>query len=133
MQDPSEASEDAVHLAVPARASFLRLLRVTAATAAAEHGCCYDHLDDVRLAIGELAAAVMDAARRDATLHVDLELTADGLAAHGRVLARDGSASLTDVGRLLLGTVADEHWVGREGDEVVFDLRMGLPTPHAQG
>lgn len=118
---------DRLHLVMPARACFLGPLRGATATAAAEWGCSHERLDDVRLAIGELAAAVVGAARADSTLHVEVEVGSQGLTAHGWALASEQDATLTELARLLLATVAPQHHrVGCRGDAVLFDLVMDL-------
>lgn len=115
-----------IHVDVPAEEGFLRLLRMTTASAVADHVGTLPRLDDVRLAVGELAAGVVAVAEADRMLHMDIRVTHDQLVVHGRVAGSTGSPGLSEVGELLVATVSSDHTLGRDGDDLVFDLGMAI-------
>lgn len=58
-------SPDRVEITVPLRSAYLSTLRTMAATLGADAGFSIDEIDDVRLGIGEVVAALLDAASAD--------------------------------------------------------------------
>lgn len=100
----------------------LRLLRVSAAAASAEVLDDYRRLDDLRLAIDELAVAVIRAAPPGERLHVMVRAEADGVHLEGRVRADGDVPALSDVGEMLVATVSRSHHLGRDGADLVFEL-----------
>lgn len=123
LSDPSGAI-DVVHLDVPADVRYLRLLRVSAAAASAEMVLDLQRLDDLRLAIDELAAAVIATARPGSRLRVSIRAAPRTVVLQGRTSVDGALPALSDVGEMLVATVCRSHGIRREGDEVVFDLEM---------
>lgn len=112
-----------VRVEVPARPQYLRLLRVTAAAAAADEAdeaVGYQRLDDVRLAIDELAAGAIAVAPPDEVLRVDISMQAGRLEVRGRLRGGDRAPALSIPGRHLMATVCPEHDLGIDHGEVVF-------------
>ena len=120
-----------IQLAVPADEPFLRVLRVTAATAVADRTDMAG-LDDVRLAIDELAAGVIQAAPPGEVLHVDMHVGPRDLSVRGQVHADGHTPTLSDVGELLVQTICRAYEIRRTDDGLVFSFTMDLaPTAPA--
>lgn len=113
---------------VPAHARFLHVLRVAAASASIEVLDDFRAVDDLRLAIDELAAAALETAHADARLEVELWAEGRTLHVRGRVAADGQAPSLSDIGRLLVASVTRSHRLEREGEAVVFELAVGPGT-----
>ena len=129
MADVSTATGTAtIRLAVPADEPWLRVLRVAAATAVADR-TDMARLDDVRLAIDELAAAVIDAAPPGELLHVDLQVGPRTLSGRGHVRADGGDPMLSRVGELVVGTICRTYEVRYEGNAAAFSFTMELAPP----
>lgn len=111
---------------VPADARFLQVLRVAAAAACAEALGDYQRVDDLRLAIDELAAAAITSADDDGRLHVEVWTTGDAVHVHGRVPADGRDPALGEIGTMLLSSVSRQHRIARVGDDVVFELVVAL-------
>ena len=115
-----------IRLEVPARAAFLRLLRLTAAAAVADAAIPLERVDDVRLAVDELAASVIAATPPGETLRVDIEARPGELSVEGRVRAGPRAPALSTVGRQLLATTCREHQLGRDRGDLVFRVAVDL-------
>ena len=114
-----------MHLDVPADTRFLHVLRVAAATASIEVLHDFRAVDDLRLAIDELAAAAIATAGPDARLAVELWAANATLHVRGRVRADGETPALSDIGQLLVTSVTRSYRLAREGDEIVFELVVG--------
>ena len=119
-----------IRLAVPADEPYLRVLRVAAATAVADR-TDMARLDDVRLAIDELAATVIDAAPPGELLHVDLQVGPRTLSGRGHVRADRGDPTLSRVGELVVGAICRTYDVWCEHDALAFSFTMDLAPPPA--
>lgn len=66
-QSPVATSKqsDRIEISVPLRSAYLSTLRTMAATLGADAGFSIDEIDDVRLGIGEVVAALLDVASGD--------------------------------------------------------------------
>ncbi len=117
-----------IRLEVPARPAFLGLLRVTAAAAIAD-AAAFPDLDDVRLAIDELAAGAIADAPPDEVLRVDIDVRPGELVVRGRLRAGARTPSLSTIGRQLVSTVCADHTLGRDRDDIVFDFTMAVGAP----
>jgi hypothetical protein len=107
-----------VTVTIPARSSFIGLARVTATSMGAELDLDVDALDDLRLALNELVAALIEVADEDATIAVEYTLADDGLTVSGRLSAGQG-ATLDELSRQILGVVTDSYHL----DGATFALR----------
>lgn len=128
----------AVHLSVPAATANLRLVRLVAASMATDLDFGVDEIEDVRVAVDELAAVLLEADPgatggvdspdgRDGR-QLDVRLVADGatLEVHGSCPApTDGSPALHDVAAELLSLLIDEYEVGADDGRWWFRLRRG--------
>jgi serine/threonine-protein kinase RsbW len=102
-----------VHLVIPASSRYLRLARLTAAGLAGDLGYPVDAIEDLRIAVDELCAAIIE----DTAIPTTLELTyreAEGsLVVEGTCRARSTNApDLHSVARELLNMLADEYSIG---------------------
>ncbi|HVA74154.1 MAG TPA: hypothetical protein VNF71_06280 [Acidimicrobiales bacterium] len=112
---------DQVRLTVPAMPEFLRLARVTAAGLAGRLGFSYDEVEDLRLAIDEMCFGLTGPTGRRGTVELVYTMLGDGLVVEGRGQFVDDitPVGLTDLSRVILGALVDEH-----------DLGPGPPAPH---
>ena len=114
---------DAVRLTIPAEARYLRLARLAAAGLAGDLGYSMDAIEDLRIAVDELCAAVIE----DAAPGVELTITyreVDGaLVVEGECDdAEAPPAELHAVARELLAMLADEYEVGSNAVGRTFRL-----------
>lgn len=112
---------DEVRLLVPAFPEFLRLARVTAAGLAGRLGFSYDEVEDLRLAIDELCFGLTGPTGRRGTVELRYVMLDDGLEVEGKGRFVDDitPVGLTDLSRVILGALVDEH-----------ELGPGPPAPH---
>ena len=109
-----------VELRLPADPHLLRVARVTVASVAATLPFTLTDIEDLRIAVDELAALVIDGSSPDATLV--LEITADdhGVSVVGRVAGAGPMPDLHPVARELLSMVAGDHELRTDGDDRTF-------------
>jgi serine/threonine-protein kinase RsbW len=106
-------AEPKVHLTIPASSRYLRLARLTAAGLAGDLGYPVDAIEDLRIAVDELCAAIIE----DTPPSDELELTYSeeegGLVVEGICRARSNKApELHSVARELLNMLADKYSIG---------------------
>lgn len=117
MSSPERRHAD---LSIPADVRLLRVARVTAASLAAELPFTVGDVEDLRVAVDELAAAVIDGCPADAVLGLHFEVDEDALVVTGRVAGAGAVPELHSVALDLLGLVADGHEIGTDGEDRVF-------------
>ena len=125
------AATPAVRLVIPAEARYLRLVRLTASGFAGDLDYGTDALEDLRIAVDELCAAIIDGSADGAELtvsyrEVDGVLLVDGV-------CDDASSSppeLHAVARELLAMLADEYEFGVDGAGRTFRM---VKRPRANG
>jgi serine/threonine-protein kinase RsbW len=99
-----------VHLTIPATARYLRLARLTAAGLAGDLGFPVDAIEDLRIAVDELCAAIIDGVPATASLDLVYQEAGGGLQVEGRCQGGQGSLpELHGVARELLDMLADEY------------------------
>jgi serine/threonine-protein kinase RsbW len=117
-------TSDEVELSFPASARYLRVARLTASSLAADLGFDVDAIDDVRVAVDELCALLLDdddtgPAPRDESgrpIKVSFGLAGGAISARAsREMATDAPPTLDPIARELLAVVTDEHAVIHEG------------------
>jgi hypothetical protein len=118
------AASDEVQLVVPARPEFLRLARVTAAGLAGRLGFNYDEVEDLRLAIDELCFGLTGPTGRPGTVELRYLIGDGALVVEGRGHFVDDVApvSLTELSRVILSALVDEHSLGPGPDGPGFRL-----------
>lgn len=112
-----------VRLTVPAEPRFLRLARLTAAGLAGDLGYGVDAIEDLRIAVDELCAAVIQDADPTAELTVTYREDHGALVVEGR--CDDTSAPLPElhaVAQELLAMLADEYVVAGDATGRTFRL-----------
>lgn len=107
-------------LIIPSDVASLRVLRVTAAAAASDVIEDMDALDSLRLAVDELAVAVIEAARVDSSLELEVECQQDEVRVTGRAAGAGVSPELSDVGTTLVASGTTRYGLLEEGDTVAF-------------
>ena len=124
------AADPKVQLVIPATSRYLRLARLTAAGLAGDLGFPMDAIEDLRIAVDELCAAVIE----DTTASAELELTYSqhhgGLVVEGTCRARSANApDLHSVARELLNMLADEYSIGAIDGHKNFRLVKYAESP----
>lgn len=113
---------DSTVLALPADARGLRTIRLVAASLADDAGLDFEDVEDVRLAVDELCALVIDAAAASARLKIRFSVEPGRISVVGDCALPDG-ASAPELPRLsaeILAAVADDHRLGVEHGECHF-------------
>ena len=118
------APSDEVRLVVPARPEFLRLARVTAAGLAGRLGFSYDEVEDLRLAIDELCFGLTGPTGRHGTVELVYVIDEGALIVEGigHFLEDIAPIMLTDLSRIILGALVDEHDLSSEPNGPHFRL-----------
>jgi hypothetical protein len=111
---------DEVRLSVPARAPYLRIVRLVAADSASRAGFDWETVEDFRLAVDELAHTVMSVTEGDLVI---VFRSADGhVKVSGRARSRTPSVQLVveELSERILVSLADHHNVCTEDGEITF-------------
>lgn len=122
---PDHPASSVVRVDVPADEQFLQFLRVSAAAACRDLVDDLDQLDDIRLAVDELAVGVIRVAPPGQRLLVTIETAPTALTITGRVAADGEPPVLSDVGAMLVSSISQSYRLAREDDELVFELVLG--------
>ena len=102
-----------VHLSIPATSRYLRLARLTAAGLAGDLGYPVDAIEDLRIAVDELCAAIIEDTAGTTELALTYHETNGTLVVEGTCKARSANApELHGVARELLNMLADEYSIG---------------------
>ena len=124
------SSPQPVRLSVPAESRYVRLARLAAAGVATEAGFDVDGVEDLRVAVNEMFALLVDDAE-DPVGTVDLRFGVDGdtVSVEGE-RALDGPApSMEDLALEILRVVVDEHEFEASDGRRRFTLRKrAIPT-----
>lgn len=115
-----------VTLEVPARTDHLHLLRLNVAAIA---GVAFDldDVEDVKIAIEELAAALVVVESADETLHVDIACEHGILTVSGRRRIQEAEAiELPEFVPTILDALVDEYSFSSSGDEARFRFEKQL-------
>ncbi len=118
----ADADETPVRLQIPARPRFLRLARLTAAGTAGELGFSLEAIEDLRVAVDEVCAILIDGVEGGAELSLTYIATDDGLVIEGECENPNGVPEVHPVARELLAMMADDYSVYEAGGVVSFRL-----------
>lgn len=122
-QAPSGTSEQPVRLLIPATPRHLRLARVTASTMAAELDFGLHDIEDLRVAVDELSALLIEDCPTGAVLELELQAVGGALRVTGHVAAPGlPAAELHPVARELLDLLGGEYAVEPADGERTFEL-----------
>jgi len=124
---PDDLSETPViRLTIPASSANLRLARLVAASLAADLEFDVEEIEDVRVAVDELAAMLLREGGPQGLPGLSLEFTAEG----GVLLVRgegeapeEGDPEVHAVAAELLGLLTDSYACGRDGSRWWFEMR----------
>ncbi|HRW36459.1 MAG: hypothetical protein KDB04_00145 [Acidimicrobiales bacterium] len=124
-------AERPVVLEVPADPRLLRVARVAVASVAAELPLTLQDVEDLRVAVDELAAALIEGCGPDATLRLEVAVDGDAIDVRGQVAGAGPLPALHPVAQDLLGLVAPGHELGDDGRDRTFRLRRraAVATP----
>lgn len=109
-----------VVLQLPADPALLRVARVTVASVAAALPLTLQDVEDLRVAVDELAAVVIDGCDPDVTLSIEVAVVDGAVVVSGRVVGVGPAPELHPVAVDLLGLVAPDHELGSDGDDRWF-------------
>jgi serine/threonine-protein kinase RsbW len=111
-----------IRVTIPARSRFLRIARLTAAGVASDLGFDLRDLEDLRVAVDEMCAVVIEAAEPGVELELLYRAEGDSLVIEG-TCAQDGEAAdIHPIARELLTLTADEFHVEADGTTRHFRL-----------
>ena len=107
---PADApTADVVELKLPASPRYLRLARLTAAGMAGDLGFDMESLEDLRVAVDELCAAVIEGVEDSAILQLQYQSLGRGIRIDGQIVAPGPRVELHPVAEELLRMVADQY------------------------
>ena len=113
-----------VILTFPARAEYIRLVRLVASGMVARAGFTIDDIEDLRIGVDELCSLLVDHARPDADVTVRFHVDSDVIVVDAETTASvEGDVSLDELSRHILKVAVDEHRVERIGAVVSVSLR----------
>jgi hypothetical protein len=118
-----------VVLQLPATTALLRVARVTVASVAADLPFTLQDVEDLRIAVDELAAVVIEGCDQDEVLRLEITVQGDGVAVEGRVAGVGDVPELHPVAVDLLGLVAPGHELATEGADRVFRFVKRAAVP----
>jgi serine/threonine-protein kinase RsbW len=116
------ADENPVRLVVPAQARFLRLARLTAAGIAGDMGFGLEAIEDLRVAIDEVCAILIERAADDSQLDLTYKVSDGGLVIEGSCRNPGAVPELHPVAAELLAMTADDYAVDAADGVVSFRL-----------
>ncbi len=113
-----------VELVIPSSPRYLRLARLTAAGLAGDLGFGVEAIEDLRVSIDELCAALIDGLDDTAALALTYREVDGSLEVEGRCPANGaGRPELDAVATELLAILADSYALDVDGDDRTFRLR----------
>ena len=121
----SDGHNDRIKVNIPASPAYLRVVRLISADLASRLRFTLDEIEDLKIAVDELAAYLTGSQGRDGTLQITFEVTADKLQISGRGDFAPGTkvrTDLTDFSRTILETVADSASLEQENGAPTFSL-----------
>lgn len=125
----STLAGETITLTVPAALEFVRIVRLTASGVASRLGFDVEDVEDLRVAVDELASIVVDHATAGDLLEVVFSVAGGTLRIEGRVPAQPESGpSLDDLTSQILAAVVDTYEVESDGGHVRFSCDRKLPA-----
>ena len=116
---------DTITVRIPAAPRFLQVVRLVAAGLASRLRFTIDDIDDLKIAVDELAAYMTGSQGRDGILEITFAVEGDRIEIRGTgKFAGDVSirTDLTEFSRQILTTVADEAWLQQDNGIPRFGL-----------
>lgn len=120
-----------VELNLPADPHLLRVARLTVASVAADLPLTLEDVEDLRIAVDELAALAIEGCGPDDTLQLRIVADAHAVTVSGRVVGAGPFPPLHPVAAELIAMVAVDHELGADGADRTFRFtkRAQVPTP----
>lgn len=118
-----------VVLELPATNALLRVARVTVASVAADLPFTLQDVEDLRIAVDELAAVAIEGCSEGDVLRLEITATGEGVTVVGRVAGVGPVPELHPVAIDLLGLVAPGHELGTEGADRTFRFAKRAAVP----
>ena len=113
---------DKVSISIPASPQYLQVVRLIAAGLASRLTFTIDEIEDLKIAVDELAAYLTGTQGREGTLEIEFGIENDRIEIKGTGKFAPGDkirTELTEFSRQILKTVADD---------AVLELNDGLPS-----
>jgi serine/threonine-protein kinase RsbW len=119
--------QDEVQLAVPAALEYVRIVRLTGSGVASRLGFDVDEIENLRVAIDELASMVVEFAS-DGVLDISFFTTNGELRIEGSAPVRPGvEVAVEDLTAQILKAVCDEYALRADNGNVRFSYVRRLP------
>jgi hypothetical protein len=122
MEDAKGSNDDTVTLTIPGHAMYLRLARLAAADTGARAGLSVADLEDLRIAVDELAYALIGAENSREPLTLRYLASEGAVEIDGACSVNGGSSELSQLARTIVGAIADEHEIHDDGETRRFRL-----------
>lgn len=116
---------ETVSIRIPASPQYIQVVRLVASGLAARLKFTIDDIEDLKIAVDELAAYLTGNQGREGTIQVAFNLTDDGIEIAGRADLAAGQKvrpDLTEFSRMILDTVADSASLELDDGAPVFKV-----------
>ena len=116
---------DTVSIRIPALPAYIQVVRLVAAGLASRLKFTLDEIEDLKIAVDELASYVIGSQGRDGTLEIRFSILEDALEIHGEGhLSGDPKVrtELTQFSRVILDSVADSASLQQLDGVPTFEL-----------
>jgi serine/threonine-protein kinase RsbW len=120
-------TDDAIELTLPAETRHLRLVRLAASGFTADLGAAIEDIDDLRLAVAEAAALLVEHAPTGSRLTITYRHDGDLVTVEGRVAAAEAPVTVDPVAEAVLGNTVDGFTVESDGTHHTFTIHKRLP------
>jgi serine/threonine-protein kinase RsbW len=118
-------STDTVRVRIPASPVYLRVVRLVVADLASRLGFTIDEIEDLKIAVDELAAYMTGSQGREGTLEIQFSVDEERIEISGKGHFLPGSrvrTELTDFSRTILETVADTASLEQQDGTPTFNV-----------
>jgi anti-sigma regulatory factor (Ser/Thr protein kinase) len=118
-------STDTVRVRIPASPAYLRVVRLVVADLASRLGFTIDEIEDLKIAVDELAAYMTGSQGREGSLEIVATVDRERIEISGKGHFIPGSrvrTELTDFSRTILETVADTASLQQVDGTPTFEL-----------
>lgn len=116
---------DHVRVTIPASPQYLRIVRLTASGLASRLGFTLDEIEDLKIAVDELAAYLTGAQGREGTLEITFTVAEDKIQIEGVGRLAPGEKArtqLTEISKMILSTVVDSATLEHPDGHPRFEL-----------
>jgi serine/threonine-protein kinase RsbW len=128
MSNNGNGHGDVVRLSVPASLEYIRIVRLTTSAIATRLGFDVDEIENLRIAVDELASSVLDAAG-DGELALTYSTAAGELTIEGTAKAQGpGDLDVDQLSAQILNAVCDKYELRAVDGSVRFSCVRQLPA-----